>query len=143
MKNKKKIILIIVLLIMLIGLGILIFILTEDLRLPKEEKIVNELNSMGGQIYIEYYYPSILSGKNLDEVKEYLKDFETTGLKFNLTELEKYSDEFKESVSNFKNGDKKCDKSNTMVIIYPKSPYGKSDFTIGVKLDCGFKDTEE
>ena len=33
-------------------------------------------------------------GKNLDETKEFLQKYETIGLKFNLTELEKYSEDF-------------------------------------------------
>lgn len=56
------------------------------------------------------------------------------GLKFNLTELEKYSEDFSNKIKNFKNGDKSCDKTNTMVIIYPTSPYGKNNYNVQVNL---------
>ena len=31
---------------------------------------------------------------------------------------------------------KNCDKEKTSVIIYPKSPYGKTDFTVKVNMNC-------
>lgn len=98
---------------------------------------------MGNEIYMSYYYPSVSSGKNLDETKKFLQKYETIGLKFNLTELEKYSEDFSNKIKNFKNGDKSCDKTNTMVIIYPTSPYDKNNYNVQVSLDCGFKATEE
>ena len=107
------------------------------------DNIVNDLTNMGNEIYMSYYYPSVSSGKNLDETKEFLQKYETIGLKFNLTELEKYSEDFSNKIKNFKNGDKSCDKTNTMVIIYPTSPYGKNNYNVQVSLDCGFKATEE
>lgn len=143
MKKSKKILFVILLLILLIVVGLLIWFFTKDLRLSKEEKIVNDLTNMGNEIYMSYYYPSVSSDKNLDETKEFLQKYETIGLKFNLTELEKYSEDFSNKIKNFKNGDKSCDKTNTMVIIYPTSPYGKNNYNVQVSLDCGFKATEE
>ena len=32
-----------------------------------------------------------------------------------------------------------CDKTNSMVIIYPKEPYGKKDYRIDTNLVCGFE----
>ena len=32
---------------------------------------------------------------------------------------------------------------NTKVIIYPKSPYGKKDYTIEVDLVCGLEDDKK
>ena len=138
-----KIVVKILLLILLIVVGLLIWFFTKDLRRSKEEKIVNDLTNMGNEIYMSYYYPSVSSAKNLDETKEFLKKYETIGLKFNLTELEKYSEDFSNKIKNFKNGDKSCDKTNTMVIIYPTSPYGKNNYNVQVSLDCGFKKAEE
>ena len=73
MKKSKKILFVILLLILLIVVGLLIWFFTKDLRLSKEEKIVNDLTNMGNEIYMSYYYPSVSSGKNLDETKEFLK----------------------------------------------------------------------
>ncbi len=136
--NMKRILGIILIIIGLFVVGLLIFYLTKDLRLSKEEKIVRDLTSMGENLYSEYYYLQISNGKTNEEVAEFLKKYETTGLKFNLTEMEKYSDEYKEKISNFKSKNKSCDKENTMIIIYPKSPYTKTDFFSEIKLDCGF-----
>lgn len=137
--NKKKVLSIIVLFIGLVIIGMLIIYFTKDLRISKEEKIVRDLTSMGEKLYSDYYYSQISSNKTTDEVISFLKKYETTGLKFNLSEMEKYSDEYKEKISTFKNKKKLCDKENTMVIIYPKSPYTKTDFDSEIKLDCGFK----
>lgn len=139
MKKGKKILLIIILLILLVIIGFLIFFFTNDLRLSDEEKIVNDLTSMGEEIYMSYYYPYISSGKNLDEIKEFLQKYETIGLKFNLTELEKFSEDFSNKIKRINNAGKTCDKTNTMVIVYPTSPYGKNNYNIQISLDCNFK----
>ena len=36
-----------------------------------------------------------------------------------------------------------CNTTSTRAIIYPKSPYGRKDYTIKVELDCGFENTSE
>ena len=51
MKKSKKILFVILLLILLIVVGLLIWVFTKDLRLSKEEKIVNDLTNMGNDIY--------------------------------------------------------------------------------------------
>ena len=74
MKKSKKILFVILLLILLIVVGLLIWFFTKDLRLSKEEKIVNDLTNMGNEIYMSYYYPSVSSGKNLDEQRNFYKN---------------------------------------------------------------------
>ena len=64
-------------------------------------------------------------------------------LRIGITKAFHNSEDFSNKIKNFKNGDKACDKTNTMVIIYPTSPYGKNNYNVQVNLDCGFKATEE
>ena len=117
-------------------MGFLILYFTKDLRISKEEKIVRDLTSMGEEVYTELYYPSISKDSNIKSVENYLKSYEETGLKFSIAELEKYNEDFSEKIEKFKIGTKQCDKKNTMVIIYPKSPYKKTDYTLEIKMQC-------
>ena len=136
MNKRKKILIIVLLIICLVVLGFLILYFTKDLRISKEEKIVRDLTSMGEEVYTELYYPSISKDSNIKSVENYLKSYEETGLKFSIAELEKYNEDFSEKIEKFKIGTKQCDKKNTMVIIYPKSPYKKTDYTLEIKMQC-------
>ncbi len=136
MNKRKKILIIVLLIICLVVLGFLILYFTKDLRISKEEKIVRNLTSMGEEVYTELYYPSISKDSNIKSVENYLKSYEETGLKFSIAELEKYNEDFSEKIEKFKIGTKQCDKKNTMVIIYPKSPYKKTDYTLEIKMQC-------
>lgn len=72
-----------------------------------------------------------------------LSKFSTIGIKVDLENLGRYNNgEFKDKISKFKNSDtdEKCNSTNTMVYIYPKSPYGKTDYTVKAELDCGFEE---
>ena len=136
MNKRKKFLIIVLLIICLVVLGFLILYFTKDLRISKEEKIVRDLTSMGEEVYTELYYPSISKDSNIKSVENYLKSYEETGLKFSIAELEKYNEDFSEKIEKFKIGTKQCDKKNTMVIIYPKSPYKKTDYTLEIKMQC-------
>lgn len=138
MNKNKKIVVIILITIILTILGLLITLVIKGIPMT-EENIVNKLTSMGEEIYINYYYPELSKDKTEEEVTNYLKQFDKIGLKFNLTELEKYNETFKKNISEFKSRDKSCNKNNSMVIIYPQSPYLSTSFNIEIKLDCGFK----
>lgn len=138
MNKKKTKIAIIILIIVFIILGLLIFVTFKGSSISEKE-IVSKLTDMGEKIYTEYYYPELSKGKSEEEFAEFLKQFEKIGLKFNLTELEKYNEDFKKDISKFKSKEKTCNKENTMVIIYPESPYTSTSYSSEVKLDCGFK----
>ncbi|MBO5182850.1 MAG: hypothetical protein J6B64_00390 [Bacilli bacterium] len=139
MNKKKNRIIIIMLILVLLILGFVIASFIKSTLGYGEERIVKELTSMGEEIYNDYYYPSISSEKSEEDISNFLKAYERIGLKFNLNELEKYNSNFKEKISKFKNNNKQCNKDDTMVVIYPKSPYGKTDYTLEIKLECGFK----
>lgn len=136
MKKKKVLISIILLVICLLILGFIIFNIIKGVRYT-EEDIVSELTTMADEVYTKLYYPE-MKKINGDKSKEFLKQYEEIGLKFNLTELEKYNEKFKDKISKFKSDNKTCDKEKTMIIIYPQSPYEATNYISEVKLDCGF-----
>ncbi len=97
------------------------------------------LTEMGKNFYENFYYEQI--GSSSDERSSLLSKFSTIGIKIDLDNLGRYNNgEFKDEISKFQNSKtkEKCNKTNTKVTIYPKSPYGKTDYTIKTKLDCGF-----
>lgn len=106
-----------------------------------EKSLESSLKEMGKNFYENFYYEQV--GSSADERTSLLSKFTTVGIKVDLDNLGRYNDgEFKEEISKFKNSktNDKCNKTNTRVVIYPKSPYGKTDYTIKTELDCGFSD---
>jgi N-acetyl-beta-hexosaminidase len=142
-KNNKVIQIIGIVVILAVVLGIVLF-LTKDARLSDEEKLEKSLTTMGEEFYTDFYYTEISKNKTSQEVSEFLAKFQDVGIKVNLDNLSRYNDGANEDeIANFKNGDTECDKTNTRAVIYPKSPYGKNDYTIKAELDCGFDSAEE
>lgn len=136
-KNKKQSILIgsISLLLLIAVVIILIVCLTTG----KEKKLIKNIEDMGRDFYENLYYEQV--GKNEEERAAFLKDFVDIGLKINLDGLSRYkTEENQEKINEFVNPKTKeaCDKENSKVIIYPKEPFGKSDYQIEVNLECGF-----
>lgn len=141
--NKKVIQIVIIVVVLAVVLGV-VFILTKGVRLSDEEKLEKSLTKMGETFYTDFYYTEISKNKTSQEVSEFLAKFQDVGIKVNLDNLSRYNDGANEDeIAKFKNGDKECDKTNTRAVIYPKSPYGKSDYTIKAELDCGFEAKEE
>lgn len=139
MGKAKKIILIILLSIVVIILGLLIFIFIKNNSVT-EEQFVTKLNSIGSEIYSTYYYPNVTVGMSEEEIKTTLSKYETLGLKFSLDEVEKIDDEYKKVIDNFINKNKQCSKEESMIIIYPQSPYTSDSFKIEVKIPCKYNE---
>ncbi len=121
---KKKIIIISISVILLIGISILIMINMNGTNISLEQR----LTIIGEEFYEEFYYPPISD-------KEELGNYEEIGIKINLDNLSNavYKDiNIDDEVDYFKN----CNFENTMVTIYPKTPYKISDYEINIKLDC-------
>ena len=135
MKKRKTIIPIILLIIFLVMLGFLSFIFFNNMKKETKGNFSTDLTKMGETIYKDYYYEITKVGKTDEELKNYLKKFETIGLSFNLVELAKYSDENFDKINEFLS-DNDCSRENTKVIIYPKDPFRKIDFDSEVKIDC-------
>ncbi|MBQ9024053.1 MAG: hypothetical protein IJ105_02390 [Bacilli bacterium] len=138
MKKRKPIIAVCLLIIFLMILGFLSYIFFYNIKNPgvNKDEFSNELTKMGETIYKDYYYEVTKIDKSDEELTNFLAKFKDIGLSFNLVELSKYSDENKESINKFLISNKKCSKEKTMVVIYPKEPYTKTDFNTEVKLDC-------
>lgn len=107
--------------------------------LPNEKQLTANLGTLGKQFYEEFYYPS--QEKSQDDVKEFVKKFEKTGIKINLENIAKISKVDKNLVDSMVNNrtKAKCDGKESTVTIYPVKPYGKSNYKIEVNLECGFK----
>ena len=103
-----------------------------------EDKLNANLNQLGKDFYEGYYYPS--QEKSQTDVKKFLERFEKNGIKINLQNLAKISSIDKELIESMVNSktNEKCDFEKTTVTIYPKTPYGKTDYELKVNLDCGF-----
>lgn len=138
-KKKKMIQICAIALGLIIVLGVILF-LTRGSRLSQEEKLNRSLTKMGEEFYTEFYYTEISKNKSDKEVSEFLSKFQDIGIKVNLDNLSRYNDGANEDeIANFKNEKgTACNTTNTRAVIYPKSPYGKKDYTVKVELDCGF-----
>ena len=125
----------------LIVVFIVVFVFTNGkVGGSQEDKLSKSLTKMGEEFYTEFYYKQISQNKSAAEVAENLEKFKDIGIKINLDNLARYKDGAnKEEIAKFKNSNgKECNVQSTRAIIYPKSPYGKNDYTVKVELDCGF-----
>jgi len=104
-----------------------------------EKELKGNLEKLGKSFYEDYYYPS--QAKSQKDVKDFVKRFEKTGIKVNLENISKFSKIDKKLVDSMVNSKtkKKCDGEKSVVTIFPKKPYGKTDYKIEVNLECGFK----
>lgn len=96
----------------------------------EEKKLTRQLETLGRSWYDDYFYDAIDQNK-----EEFLKRFHETGLKIDLYNLSlRAADGIEEDIKQFEN--KKCDKNETKVIIYPHEPYGKEDYKIETIMKC-------
>ena len=124
-----------VLLVLIMMLGLFMF--KKD---NQEEELNQLLKQLGSEFYEEFYYDKV--GNNLEERKNFLEKYKDIGIKINLENLSRYnSEQNKDSLAKFvnKKTNQECDKTNTMVIIYPTEPYEKNSYTEEIKLICGFE----
>ncbi len=135
--NKGVVVVITVVFIAVVAAVLLLIFNKKDNNRSEVEKSLKE---MGKSFYENFYYEQI--GSSSDERTNLLSKFTTVGIKVNIENLERYNDgEFSKEIKTLKNNktNKMCNKTKTKVIIYPKSPYGKTDYTVKTELDCGFE----
>ena len=135
--NKKTLAIVVAVLIVII----LVVLLVLFGKKSNEKELESSLNKMGSSFYENFYYEQI--GSSADDRTSLLSKFSTIGIKIDLENLGRYNDgEFKKDIKEFKNSltGEKCNQTKTKVIIYPKSPYGKTDYKIETELSCGFKE---
>lgn len=128
----------------IIGGVLLVLIMMLSLFMFKKDNQEEELNQLlkqlGSEFYEEFYYDKV--GNNLEERKNFLEKYKDIGIKINLENLSRYnSEQNKDSLAKFvnKKTNQECDKTNTMVIIYPTEPYEKNSYAEEIKLICGFE----
>lgn len=142
LKIKKEILIIggvVLAVIVAIVLGIVIFS-----KKSNEKQLEGYMKELASSFYEDFYWKG---AGNTDAAKaEFLGKYAESGIKIDLDNLSRYNGEkVEELVSKMVNGKtkKECNRENTKVTIYPKEPYGKSDYTVEVTLDCGFKDSKK
>lgn len=133
MKNKKIIYIIIgVIVVLLIGF----FLLLSNQKKketsndnPKENK-EDLLERIGKNFYEDYYHPEVLTvaGESL------MNNLAQTGISISVSAIDVITPINKETKEYLDT--KKCDYENTKIFIYPKEPFGISDYTIKVDLAC-------
>lgn len=142
MKKLKKSTIIILVSVIVVALAVCAYFMLGNSS--NESKLESSMKEMGKDFYENFYYKQV--GKSSEERTNLLSKFTTVGIKIDLENLGrydngKYSKDIKEFVNNKTN--EKCNKTNTKVVIYPKSPYGKTDYTVEAQLDCGFKNKKK
>ena len=125
--NGKKVFAIIGIVVLVLIIGIIIFLsLSKGMR--QELRIKNLASS-----FYTYYYEENSDKKDEDKIKVFLSNYASSGLTIKLGDMETYIDTHKvENYSILKN----CDKDKTKITIYPKSPYGKKDYDVKIKMSC-------
>ena len=134
-KNNKNVIIVAVIVVVAIVVGIILGLGKRS----NEKELETSLKEMGKSFYENFYYEQV--GSSSEERSSLLSKFSTIGIKIDLDNLSRYNDgEFKKEINKFVNSKtgEKCNKTKTKVTIYPKSPYGKTDYTVEADLDCGF-----
>lgn len=132
-QNKKTIGIIIGCIVIIALIILAIFAFKNFNKVNLDKSLIN----MGKDFYENFYYNQI--GKDDSEKKVFLQKYESIGIKVSLDNLERYdSGKNKEEVAKFKNEKtgKECDKTNTMVVIYPQDPYEKTSYRIESILSC-------
>lgn len=145
-KENKKVILIIGIIVVLLVALLVAFLVFGGNNTNKQEKTLTKyIDEMGRDFYENFYYEQI--GKDDDARINFVQDFKDIGIKINLDNLSRYTtnDEekdkkFADMIAEFKNKktNTECNKENTRIIIYPTSPYHKTDYNVEINLDCGF-----
>lgn len=133
--NKKGLILIIAGVLLLII--IIVFTIIFFIKGSKKSQLDIYLEDMGREFYENYYYEKI--GSNIKERENFLKQFETIGIKVSLDTLSKYNGHANdEIVAKFinKKTKEKCDFTNTKIIFYPKSPYKEKSYEFETIIEC-------
>lgn len=125
--NKGKIFAIIAL-VMLVG--VVGFLLVYSLN--GEKRAEKRLNKLAKSFY-SYYYKDNSDKEDKDKIKVFLSKYAASGLTVRLKDMKIYVDT--KRVQDYR-ALKNCDEEKTKVTIYPKTPYGKDDFTIKTTMSC-------
>ncbi len=138
-KQKKMciygiIIVLIIIVIVMIGSSHVL----EKSNLSPQEKAKNYMEKTVKSFYEDYYYDELVKleeNKLIEDVPTFLSNFETEGIPISIQIMieNKYigESEIQENLGKYD-----CNYDNTATKVYPKSPYGKKDYTLETTLDC-------
>ena len=121
-KTIKKVLPIVIIAIIIIVILSLIISKINYSRKEKELKTTLEKYAIP---HYHKYYEQLIKQDNISSLERFAKE----GIKIELEVISKDNDEVKEKF-------KICDPKNTIVIIYPESPYNKTDFKTETEIDC-------
>lgn len=120
----------------------LIVLLVIKLSNP-QRKLEKYLKQLSKVYYEEVYYGAF---NNDESRKEFLAKYTTLGIKTDLDNLVRAvsgrddlptSEEILSKFVNKKTG-KECNRTTTKSYFYPVEPYGKTDYKLEVKVECGY-----
>lgn len=140
-KNRK--ILVATGVLLLVILVTILFLVFSGSRKSQSLVLSDSLKKLGQEFYEDFYYKQV--GTNDEERKAFLEKYKDLGIKVSLDSLARHNKEkTDEIIAEFinKKTNEECDRTNSMVVIYPKDPYGKNNYTIDAILVCGFEETE-
>ena len=115
---------------------VLVFGLGKTFAKPdkKQEKQLNDkMTELAKNFYENYYFDQVGS--------DFVKGHAENGIKIDLANLARINNSDSQSVLNeFKNSEgEACDTTKSKVTIFPKDPYGKTDYELKIELECNFK----
>ncbi len=138
-KLDKKVYILIFAIILILVIAFFIIKNINRKEISEEERLSNLLIKMSSEFYENFYYDQI--GSTEEDRINFVKKYETIGIKFNLDNLSRYNfDENNELIKEFINSNTnlECNRVNTKAIIYPVEPYSKKSYNIKIELDCSF-----
>ncbi len=117
--------------------ALIVFVILPMFNKNNQEELNMELEKLGKDFYENYYVESIPEADR----ETMLVKFENIGIKVNLENLSRYSTDINlDEIFVNAETDEKCNLEDSKVTIYPKAPYGKTDYTIENTLVCGFEE---
>jgi len=131
---------ILVVLAIILALVLVIVLVVNACNKNNQKTLEENFETIGKKFYEDYYYNG--TGKDDEARAKFLAKFKDNGLRINLDNLSRY--EFTDEKGNAyefvnKKTKEECDATNSVVVIYPQEPYGKTDYVIDAKLSCGFE----
>ena len=132
------------LLVAILVVAVILFLtMNNNQESRKQAQLTSHMEDLGGEFYTELLYGQLKDGRSEEELKEFLQKYEETGFNVSLDNLSRTaSDEHKDKLEDFNYNDEACNKDTTRAFIYPQAPFGRDDYRIEVKLDCGFSNTD-
>jgi len=140
---KNKIIIIVIAILVVLLVLVLIFVNKGEKEVNQFEQLSSSLKELGVNFYEDFYYKQI--GQTDSEKEEFLEKYKDIGIKISLDSLSRHNKEKTEEIlAEFVNSQTQeaCDVTKSQVVIYPREPYGKTDYSIDAVLVCGFEETE-